>query len=76
MKSNKALTLALAALVAALVAGCDKQARHAGHARSQRCELQARERSQVKTRRTQQEFSSLCLRRGGDFKPSRTRNEW
>lgn len=64
MKANKVLTLALAALVAALVAGCGKQAMP--EVNDENCEHIAKI---IKDKEMQQEFSGLCLRRG-TFKPS------
>ena len=79
MKTNKVLTLALAALVAALVAGCGekpaeqpaKQAMPEGNEENGKPASVAK----IEDKGAQQAFSSLCLRRGGGFKPSE-KKEW
>lgn len=73
MKANKALTVA--ALVAALVAGCDNEpAKQAiPEVNDENCKHENI--AKIADKGMQQEFSSLCLRRGGDFKPSPKR-EW
>ena len=79
MKTNKVLTLALAALVAALVAGCgekpaEQPAKQAmPEVNDEICKPASVAKIEYKV--AQQAFSSLCLRRGGGFKPSE-KKEW
>jgi entry exclusion lipoprotein TrbK len=75
MKANKVLTLALAALMAALVAGCDnKPAKQAmPEVNDENCKPASI--AKIEDKGMQQEFSSQCLRRGGTFKPSE-KKEW
>jgi len=79
MKTNKVLTLALAALVAALVAGCGKKpdeqpAKQAmPEVNDENCKPASI--AKIEDKGAQQAFSSLCLRRGGGFKPSE-KKEW
>nr|WP_317623859.1 entry exclusion lipoprotein TrbK [Acidovorax sp. SUPP3334]BDH38419.1 entry exclusion lipoprotein TrbK [Acidovorax sp. SUPP3334] len=78
MKTNKVLTLALAALVAALVAGCgEKPAEPAKQALPEVSDENCKPASvaKIEDKGAQQAFSSLCLRRGGGFKPSE-KKEW
>jgi entry exclusion lipoprotein TrbK len=79
MKTKKALTLALAALVVALIAGCGekppeqpvKQAMP--EVNDENCTPTSI--AKIENKGMQQAFSSLCLRRGGGFKPSE-KKEW
>jgi len=79
MKTNKVLTLALAALVVALVAGCGKKpdeqpAKQAmPEVNDENCKPASI--AKIEDKGAQQAFSSLCLRRGGGFKPSE-KKEW
>ena len=79
MKTNKVLTLALAALVAALVAGCgekpaEQPAKQAmPEVNDENCKPASV--AKIEDKGAQQAFSSLCLRRGGGFKPS-DKKEW
>ena len=79
MKTNKVLTLALAALVAGLVAGCgekpaEQPAKQAmPEVNDENCKPASV--AKIEDKGAQQAFSSLCLRRGGGFKPSE-KKEW
>lgn len=75
MKAIKALSLVSAALVVALVAGCDnKQATvPMPEVNDENCKHENI--VKIENKGVQQAFSSLCLRRGGEFKPSPKR-EW
>ncbi|EBX9589645.1 TPA: entry exclusion lipoprotein TrbK [Escherichia coli] len=75
MKTIKALSLASVALVAALAAGCDNKPAMSAmpEVNDQNCKHENI--AKIADQGTQQAFSSLCLRRGGDFKPSPKR-EW
>lgn len=79
MKGNNGLTLALVAIVAALVAGCGKKPAElpAQQAMPEVSDENCKPASvaKIEDKATQQAFSSLCLRRGGGFKPSE-KKEW
>ena len=75
MKTIKALSLASAALVVALVAGCDNKPATAPMPEVNDETCKHENIASIKDRGTQQAFSSMCLRRGGEFKPSPKR-EW
>lgn len=74
MNTSKVLTLALAASLAALVAGCDNKpaVQPLPEVNDANC---APEKIAAMPKAQQQEFSSLCLRRGDGFKPS-PKKEW
>ncbi len=75
MKAIKALSLASAALVAALVTGCDNQSATSAMPEVNDENCKPENIAKIGDKGTQQAFSSLCLRRSGDFKPSPKR-EW
>ena len=75
MKVTQALSLVVAALVAVMVAGCDNKPATSvmPEVNDENCKHENI--ASIKDRGTQQAFSSMCLRRGGEFKPSPKR-EW
>lgn len=79
MKINKTLTSILAFLIAALVASCgekpaEQPAKQAmPEVNDENCKPASI--AKIGDKVTQQAFSSLCLRRGGGFKPSE-KKEW
>jgi entry exclusion lipoprotein TrbK len=79
MKTNKVLTLALAPRVAAVVPGCGEKPSEqpANQANPQVNDENCKPASvaKIEDKGAQQAFSSLCLRRGGGFKPSE-KKEW
>ena len=75
MKAIKALSLTSAALVAALVAGCDNKPATAPMPEVNDENCKPENIAKIEDQGVQQAFSSLCLRRGGEFKPSPKR-EW
>ncbi len=70
MKVTQAVPVVLAALVAAMVAGCDNKPATSvmPEVNDENCKQENIER--IKDPGTQQVFASKCLRRGGEFKPS------
>jgi len=76
MKPSKMMTLALAALMVALVTGCDNKPAKEPMPEVNEANCKPENIAKLKDKGTQQAFSSLCLRRtGGDFQPSPKR-EW
>ena len=72
---NRTALVAVAALVAALVAGCDNKPATAPMPEVNDENCKPENIAKIEDKGVQQAFSSLCLRRGGDFKPSPKR-EW
>ncbi|MGL0788813.1 entry exclusion lipoprotein TrbK [Xanthomonas translucens] len=75
MKAIKALSLASAALVAALVTGCDNKPATVTMPEVNDVNCKPENIAKITDKGVQQSFSSQCLRRIGDFKPSPKR-EW
>ena len=75
MRLSKPSILAAAALVAALLAGCEKKPEPVTLPEVNAENCKPENIAKIEDKGVQQAFSSLCLRRGGDFKPSPKR-EW
>ena len=74
MKAIKTLTLASAALVAAFIAGCDNKPATSAMPEVNDENCKPKNIAKIENQGTQQAFSSMCLRRGGEFKPSPKRD--
>ncbi len=75
MKAIKSLSLVSAALVVVLVASCDNKPATASMPEVNDENCKHENIAKIENKGVQQSFSSLCLRRGGEFKPSPKR-EW
>ena len=75
MKAIKTYFFASAALIAALLAGCDNKPAPSAMPEVNDENCKSQNITKLEDKGVQQAFSSLCLRRGGEFKPSPKR-EW